>query len=258
MAQHADVVKKIKDIESRISISQKSKAANNEDDLDAFMSNLNSTVFNKSELTNLKIELQNLRKEEDKLIKLVNIAKPAELPALVKSQSQDVKETSGVSNFQKKYGLIITSNQKKSNAVSTSDVFSKDDVEKKPSSIDKLKTVNESESTEETFGNKSIDESIREKDDDRVNTPEITSPLLETASSSVKLSEEEDTSGSTSKPNSEEKTKINTNRNRKKAAKAKVENLQAYDTYGDNYSTWVPPQNQSGDGKTSLNEKYGY
>lgn len=30
------------------------------------------------------------------------------------------------------------------------------------------------------------------------------------------------------------------------------------DIYTDNYSMWVPPQNQAGDGKTSLNEKYGY
>lgn len=30
------------------------------------------------------------------------------------------------------------------------------------------------------------------------------------------------------------------------------------DMYADNYSTWIPPQDQAGDGKTSLNEKYGY
>lgn len=28
--------------------------------------------------------------------------------------------------------------------------------------------------------------------------------------------------------------------------------------HADNYSTWVPPSDQAGDGKTSLNEKYGY
>lgn len=30
------------------------------------------------------------------------------------------------------------------------------------------------------------------------------------------------------------------------------------DVHADNYSTWVPPSDQAGDGKTSLNEKYGY
>ena len=30
------------------------------------------------------------------------------------------------------------------------------------------------------------------------------------------------------------------------------------DIHADNYSTWVPPSDQAGDGKTSLNEKYGY
>lgn len=30
------------------------------------------------------------------------------------------------------------------------------------------------------------------------------------------------------------------------------------DIHADNYSMWIPPSDQAGDGKTSLNEKYGY
>ena len=42
--------------------------------------------------------------------------------------------------------------------------------------------------------------------------------------------------------------------------KASKEISKGYDneTYDEDYSMWLPPQNQSGDGKTNLNEKYGY
>lgn len=30
------------------------------------------------------------------------------------------------------------------------------------------------------------------------------------------------------------------------------------DVHSDDYSTWLPPQDQTGDGRTSLNDKYGY
>lgn len=30
------------------------------------------------------------------------------------------------------------------------------------------------------------------------------------------------------------------------------------DVHSEDYSTWIPPQNQSGDGRTNLNDKYGY
>lgn len=62
-----------------------------EDSLDAFMSSLNSSTLSKSDITKMKVELQNLRKEESKLIKLINLAKPANLPPLVSQASTEDK-----------------------------------------------------------------------------------------------------------------------------------------------------------------------
>lgn len=65
------------------------RGESNEDSLDAFMSSLNTSTLSKGDVTGIKIELQNLRKEEATLVKLINLTKPANLPPLV---SQAVME----------------------------------------------------------------------------------------------------------------------------------------------------------------------
>lgn len=45
----------------------------------------------------------------------------------------------------------------------------------------------------------------------------------------------------------------------KKLEKSKIMKTQYdQDIHSKDYSTWIPPQDQSGDGRTSLNDKYGY
>lgn len=52
----------------------------------------------------------------------------------------------------------------------------------------------------------------------------------------------------------------NAKRNQQRLEKSKKDVDEDYDEdkFREDYSTWVPPENQSGDGKTSLNEKFGY
>lgn len=89
------MTKKIVKIERELRQSQRmdeaAMAESNEDALDAYMSRLNSTVLNKADVMKMKLELQGLRKEEERLLKLVNITRPANLPSLTSQKpSNDV------------------------------------------------------------------------------------------------------------------------------------------------------------------------
>lgn len=77
---------KISRLNDRLKEAQENNAKakeSNEDSLDAFMSSLNTSTLSKSDITKMKVELQNLHKEEMKLVKLINLTKPADLPPLV-------------------------------------------------------------------------------------------------------------------------------------------------------------------------------
>lgn len=58
----------------------------------------------------------------------------------------------------------------------------------------------------------------------------------------------------------DKKKEKNERRNQRRQEKAEVERRRAYedDAGRDDYSMWMPPKNQRGDGRTDLNDKYGY
>jgi len=90
-----------------------------EDSLDAFMSNLNTTVLNKNDIKKMKVELQNLRKEEINLMRLINFTKPTDSLSLIrqalsikdeKDKSQQISKfaTKKISQFKKRRKLVDT------------------------------------------------------------------------------------------------------------------------------------------------------
>lgn len=89
------VVNKISYLNDRLKKAQENSAKareSNEDSLDAFMSNLNTSTLSKNDITKMKVELQNLRREEMKLVQLINLTKPANLPPLVSQVQTEYKK----------------------------------------------------------------------------------------------------------------------------------------------------------------------
>ena len=209
----------------------KKLAANDIDDLDSFMDNLSKTEKGsggKEKISKLKQLLQTQQNELRRIEKLMNIAKPTEMPKL----SSAVKiGTKGVM-IGKRYGLGKT-----------------------------VRTINP----------------ITEH---KVETPKavsIASPSLPTLTDEDKVTHEE--SKSMELDDSEkvpEKTNTKKKKKKQRNAHLKATLLQDsnvtveqslddeskipgdYDASDEKYATWVPPSNQTGDGRTSLNEKLGY
>lgn len=76
-----------------------------------------------------------------------------------------------------------------------------------------------------------------------------------------KIQEESDNEDTETTQNTEsKKRKKNIKRIKQRQEKEEIEKKKLYeeDALKEDYNMWVPPQNQSGDGRTSLNDKFGY
>ena len=94
LKKHKEVTERISHLSTSIqdwqnATNAKNDAATEEDALDAFMSSLSSSALTKSDIAKMKLELQNLRKEETGLVKLLNLTQPVNLPALSYRDTMD-------------------------------------------------------------------------------------------------------------------------------------------------------------------------
>lgn len=241
LEKHSKLIEKIKGIERVIELhklQQQQMEDGDEDALEAFMSTLETSTLDKTEIRKKKMELVNLKKEETRLLKLINIAKPANLPPLKPYIDHTVKVEVKKSLDSKKKPEVQKSEAPK--LQSKSITF-------------KIKSKNESETLEEKPKEEDLQKDISpESKTIQYDTRESTA--METdESESLKTEESQETQKKASK-------KKNRGSKHRPSAQAEDEPLKSYDEekYGDDYDMWVPPVNQSGDGKTNLNEKFGY
>ncbi|KAG6796129.1 kanadaptin [Apis mellifera caucasica] len=247
LEKHKEVTEKITHLSTSIqnwqNVNTTKIDTTEEDALDAFMSSLNSFALTKNDIAKMKLELQNLQKEESNLIKLLNLTQPANLPTL--SYSNTNYSTDADMTVIKK----IPSETKKLHHNSLIRRKKEKQTNQHENTLSKLHVENITVETE----------CIEEVDSDDESTSN--SSHNELCNKNVELQRSNNTIV-TDKNESSEKHEEQHKHKTQKAQVTKKHRQKQQKIYcdqdTDNYSTWIPPSDQAGDGKTSLNEKYGY
>eukprot|EP00090_Calanus_glacialis_P045206 TRINITY_DN8245_c0_g1_i1.p1 TRINITY_DN8245_c0_g1~~TRINITY_DN8245_c0_g1_i1.p1 ORF type:complete len:740 (-),score=270.81 TRINITY_DN8245_c0_g1_i1:59-2278(-) len=266
------------------------KSADN--DLDSYLAELKrGAQVDKETVTKLKVKIQNLTAEKDRLVKLINIAKPASMPELKTSAPAKPKPGIMIGKRGSK-GLLgkVKSVAKDSFAKPVVVQSEKTKVleaflEKDEEVTKKMKLCEDGEDIKpigyelkkaEPVPKERIGDTSVNKMQKKIG-PEIPEHIRDTLST-VEEGDKENSEGKVvgtldvlkdisavgqenmdTEEDSEEKRKRGDRGSKRKVKKVEEEPEEYYKIGMDSkYDVWVPPQNQSGDGKTSLNDKLGY
>ncbi|XP_075554872.1 kanadaptin [Dermacentor variabilis] len=264
-----------------------SERAENEadDSLEAFMSALKSrSLEDKTQRSRWRQELAGLLQERLRLTRLANIAKPAHLPPLTgallnpqaKGEAQGSKKvlpmTGSLKNRKK---LVMPEPERRVVACSSSQDGEEEDEEEDDN---EQGGENRAEAVSKASNSaKADDETSRSMDIVMDETPDSGTPSSQTTEEQGKTDGAKYEDKSTSQAKTEEAEKkpviigperppmvlefvkkapkiIRTTEKKNKESQKKKHPFES----SDDYVGWLPPEGQSGDGKTHLNAKYGY
>ena len=230
------------------------------DDLDTFMVNLQKTQKGqggKESVSRLKQVLLSHSQEIKKLEKLIEITKPTQMPQLQLDNSPASSKKGLLGKgvmIGKRWGLGSAKNIRTIQVVPKAKVQNEDPSD--PSAPKKSPEVDASK-----------DENHEEKQDGADPTDEVPQKEASTQNHEMKSSKESTIEAvkGPSLPVSEmeiEEPKPAKKKRPRKREEIKIGDEEKvvgeYDVSDPKYATWIPPTNQSGDGRTSLNDKYGY
>ncbi|KAM7364013.1 kanadaptin [Cochliomyia hominivorax] len=298
LKQENDINEQIKEIEIRINEYQdqqqrlKSHKSDDGEDLDAFMENLQNKEIklDKTEIRKLRLEEQRLKSEKVRVQRLIRIAKPVDLP--FSTQITEQKQSQGQHMVKKQLPMIGKRNQFSKFKVIKMEVPKYNSKPAKVFGSDEEEIEEDDEPVEKTceenkqnLNNKSEylpaiaeDNGITKKEKGEHET--LTGKENETAttySTNLKKSTEDEVcntgdfhekSCKTIKTlpelveNNIENAKGNKKRRQRIRQRGKRQEVDMDDDVeyesSDKYAKWVPPENQTGDGFTELNKKFGY
>ncbi|XP_008295285.1 kanadaptin isoform X2 [Stegastes partitus] len=293
---YESLVAKLSEVEKELAETQKklgaakgdSSSSSAEDSLDAFMTAVRSeAAMDGVERRKLHVHVADLRKDAQRLRKLVELTRPAQMPSLLpSSDSEKPKKTlplfgamKGGSKFKLKTGTIGKLPPKRPNL---------------PAELFNMKELppggEEEEEEDEAAEKYSDEEQSAGMADEESSASTSTDPSGHQTDQPVESLEHKDQSSKQrrSEESVEEAERVPQRSSKKAAAtltpesKAEVEREPAADPspkkkkrvmgpsrppvqlsgqYPDDdpdYSVWMPPAGQTGDGRTHLNDKYGY
>ncbi|KAL1489383.1 hypothetical protein ABEB36_014290 [Hypothenemus hampei] len=239
-----ELTETIKNLEIKLTnVQQKSQDSKiqvlDDDPLDSFMKNLQDNKPDKQTTSKLRLELTNLKKEHIQIQKLLKLAEPVDFP----SDSM-------------KFGRCLNEE------ITTTPKY-------------KIAELEQNKSPEEDELPKSHSETVILKNDGReverlsMENKEILNKveeLSENNEQALKIAERigEKLENATKQINNEMETikrKLkNERRTEQRKQKAELDKQRGYleDSTKEDYNMWMPPKDQTGDGRTKLNDKFGY
>ncbi|XP_075391405.1 kanadaptin isoform X2 [Tenrec ecaudatus] len=257
VAKLSDAEKELSEISERLKASSRAQSESpSQDSLDAFMSEMKSgSALDGVSRKKLHLRTFELRKEQQRLKGLIKIVKPAEIPELKKTEKQSTDSENkakkltlplfgamkGGSKFKLKTGTVGKLPPKRPELPPTL-MRMKDDPEVEEE---------EEEEEEEECGKKTVEERsgsmpplgrVPETRDE----PETCDPATSLQEPSVSKNARERSRGEQKQTEAAGPSKV------------PPPLSSTYPEDDPDYCVWVPPEGQSGDGRTHLNDKYGY
>ncbi|XP_053444413.1 kanadaptin [Nycticebus coucang] len=292
VAKLNDAERELSEISEKLKASSKSLSeSQSQDSLDAFMSEMKSgSALDGVSRKKLHLRTFELRKEQQRLKGLIKIVKPAEIPELKKTESQ----TTDAENKAKKLTLPLFGAMKGGSKFKLKTGTVGKLPPKRPELPPALLRMKdepevEEEEEEEEEEEKEQEEVEKKKAEDGSSRPQLeiepeaaqeTKPPSEVTHSKEKQTHENmsqlsqgeqkkdyqeinKTSSSLEEPSASKNEYEGSRDELKKKkfcgpSKLPVTLSSKYPDDDPDYCVWVPPEGQSGDGRTHLNDKYGY
>ncbi|XP_076155512.1 kanadaptin isoform X2 [Alosa pseudoharengus] len=271
-----DVEKEIAETENKLRSSEKSgQRASSDDPLDAFMNVVSSEIkLDSVERKKLHVHIAELRKEAQRLHRLIDLTRPTQLPSLQASGSNPDKPKKpalpmfgamkGGSKFKLKTGTIGTLPPKR--ACLPPELFNMKEMPKGGEEEEEDEEEEEKEEEEK-------EEHAEEEPQANVSTLKVHPEAKDMPMSDRVEKEQHHHPEDAIRPHSDtEKEHLESPRQQIKEKSTEKKRPRkpmgparppsalsgSYPEDDPDYSVWVPPTDQSGDGRTYLNDKYGY